>query len=498
MKQTDKQVVIAGGGTAGWMAANLLAIKWQHLPINITLVESPDIGIIGVGEGSTPSLKRFFEILNIPEETWMPKCNATFKLSISFADWSPQSGVKSYSHPFTSQVDTFTYKAFNINCRTRRLGLDTHTTPGDFFLNSVLSHQGKLPHTPEHFPFKVEYGYHFDSYLLGEFLAENAKTLGVNRIQQKIEKVTTSENGNIEALTLSDNTVLKGDFFIDCTGFSALLIGKTLNSPFESFSDNLFNDAAVVFPTSPLDPLPRETKATALSSGWAWQIPLRSRTGNGYVYASKYLSAQDAENELRAHLGLKQDIQARHLKMRVGQRTEHWRKNCLALGLSQGFIEPLEATALHLVQLSCEIFADTLLDSVDSMPKDCGWTTQGQREFNADIHNRFERVRDYIVAHYKLNTRSDSQYWIDNRENENLSDTLVKVLGAWYQNQDMESVINTLGLGDHFNSNSWNALLAGYGTFPPLAKQQPGKGDLYKEQNIASFLSRCAMNFPTS
>jgi hypothetical protein len=498
MMQVEKQVVIAGGGTAGWMAANLLATKWQNLPIKITLVESPDIGIIGVGEGSTPSLKRFFETLNIAEHEWMPKCNATYKLSITFADWSPQSGIEAYSHPFTSKVDTFTYKAFNMNCRTRRLGLDTNVTPGDFFINSILSQLGKKPHIPSHFPFPIEYGYHFDSYLMGEFLAQHASSLGIKRIQQKIDSVNTTTTGDINAIVLDNKEIITGDLFVDCTGFAALLTEKTLHTPFESFSDNLFNDAAVVFPTEPISPLPLETKATALSSGWAWRIPLVNRTGNGYVYSSKYLSKQAAEEELRAHLSLGPKPKARHLNMRVGQRSLHWHKNCLALGLSQGFIEPLEATALHLVQLTCEKFAQHVMQNIDSLPLEQGWTNKGQRAFNEDIHNRFERVRDYIVAHYKLNTRSDSQYWIDNRENENLSTPLVDVLSGWYQNKDMVALVNQLQLGDHFNANSWNAILAGYGTFPALAANQPSQGDLYKEQNIGTFLSQCAVNFPNN
>jgi hypothetical protein len=495
MHKARKKLVIAGGGTAGWMAANLFAKNWANLPIDIVLVESPEIGIIGVGEGSTPNLKRFFEILDIAEHDWMPKCNATYKLNIEFHGWSPQSGIASYSHPFSSQVDTFTYKAFNVNCRTRRLGLDTNTRPADFFLNSVLSEKRKLPHTPENFPFVVEYGYHFDSYLLGEYLCTHAKGMDVEHIQQKIVSVNTHENGDISSLSLDNEQTLDADFFVDCTGFASLLIGKTLNTSFTSFSDNLFNDSAVVFPTPPLDKLPLETKATALSSGWAWQIPLVNRTGNGYVYSSRYLSAQAAEDELRTHLGLNENAEARHLKMRVGQMEKHWSHNCLALGLAQGFIEPLEATALHLVQVTCEMFAEDVINHFDDSMSTSGFSRKGQTAFNESMRFRFERVRDYIVAHYKLNTRDDSQYWIDNRNNEHLSESLQKILHAWFTNQDMLHEINTQQLNYHFDVNSWNCILSGYGVFPPLANKQPGTGDLYIEQNIQSFLNACAMNF---
>jgi hypothetical protein len=506
--QKPLRIVIAGGGTAGWMAANLFAQKWlvggyknvnlnaNQVPssttvnrsVEICLVESPEIGIIGVGEGSTPSLKRFFEMIDIPENEWMPKCNATYKVNIRFAGWSPQSGIESYSHPFTSQVDTFTFKAFNVNCRTRRYGLDTHVAPNDFYLNGLLAEQKRLPIAPPNFPFKVEYGYHFDSYLMGGMLSKIAISRGVTHIQGKIEQVETSTSGDICALVLADKQKVEGDIFVDCTGFSSLLIGKTLNTYFESFSDNLFNDAAVVVPTERLTDLSLETKATGLSNGWAWQIPLQNRTGNGYVYSSKYITPEQASEELLDHLGLDPDTETRHLNMRVGQMSKHWNKNCLALGLAQGFIEPLEATALHLVQITCEAF-------IASFEKG-QFTALEQGTFNQDMHFRFGRVRDYIVAHYKLNTRDDSKYWQDNRNNDCLSEHLKSVMTVWYQKQDMLAEITRLKLDHHFDVNSWNAIFAGYGVFPKLASQQPKQGDHYLEQNIEDFLNRCAINFP--
>ncbi|MFW8591402.1 tryptophan halogenase family protein [Glaciecola sp. 2405UD65-10] len=487
MSSKRNRIVIAGGGTAGWMAANLFAKQLSDFPVDISLVESPEIGIIGVGEGSTPNLKHFFDILGVKESEWMARCNATYKLSIQFAGWSPSSNVPAYSHPFSSQVDLHTYRAFNMNCLTRRMGLDTTTQPDLFFLNAVLSKQLRSVHASENFPFDIQYGYHFDSYLLGSYLRDVGKDLGVKHILDKITSAETLPSGEIASLVLEKGGVLEGDFFIDCTGFASLLIGKTLNTPFESFSENLFNDSAVVFPTPALKPLPLETKATALSAGWAWQIPLQNRTGNGYVYSSKYLSPELAEKELREHLGIDDSQEARHLKMRVGQMSKHWVKNCLAVGLSQGFIEPLEATALHLVQVSCELFVDHYTKG--------NLSNEFQDEFNKTIHYRFERVRDYIVAHYKLNTRNDSQYWIDNRANENLSDSLVQILQAWFNKKDMLKEINRQQLAYHFDANSWNAMLAGYGTFPPLAAKQAKQGDLYLENNIEHFLNKCALNF---
>ncbi len=486
-------MVIVGGGTAGWMAANLFANKWSSEQVQVTLVESPDVGIIGVGEGSTPTLKRFFELLNISESEWMPRCNATYKMNIRFDDWSPKSGINSYSHPFTSQVDVFTSRAFLVNGRTRRLGLDVNTNPADFLINSVLAEQGKGPLTPDNFPFKMEYSYHFDSSLLGEFLAEFAASKGIIHKKAHIEQVQRANNGDISAIVTHAGEVISGDFFVDCTGFSALLIQKTLGVKFNSYKDNLFNNAVVVMPTTISEKIPVETTSTALSNGWCWKIPLTNRFGNGYVYSNDFISADAAETELRTYLGcLNSDVQARHLKMNVGSLEQHWSHNCLALGLSQGFIEPLEATALHLVQLCIEMF----ISKFEQGGLHClAQHQQGREQYNSLVKQRFERVRDYIVAHYKLNTRDDSDYWRANRNNQHLSDSLMHILDVWYKREDLAAEIERQQLNNHFDAVSWQCLLGGYGAFPPLAPNQPNKGDLYKEQNIQQFLQGCALNF---
>ena len=483
-----KKIVILGGGTAGWMAANLFVKRWNRDQVEVALVESPDIGIIGVGEGSTPFLERFFRILEVADADWMPRCNATYKLSISFADWSPGSGIASYSHPFLSQVDHLHADAFVTNCRTRRLGLDVNTQPDDFFINSLLVDQRKGPQQPENFPFIIGYGYHFDAGLLGQYLGELAVSRGAEHVQTKIADVEMAEDGNIAALVADDGTRIEADMFIDCTGFASLLMQKSLGVKFESFKSNLFNDAAVVMPT-PAEENPRpETVSTALSNGWCWKIPLTNRVGNGYVYSSDFISADDAETELRTFLGaLDSDEEVRHLRMNVGQVEKHWEKNCLALGLSQGFIEPLEATALLLVQQAIEMFV--------ARYEQGGFTGEFRDDYNEKVHERFERVRDYIVAHYKLNTRNDTEYWKANRENMELSSSLRQILDVWYRRGDLSEEIDRQDLQSHFTSASWHCLLAGYGAFPPLAADQPGRGDRYEELQVARFLERCSLNF---
>ncbi|MCB1644479.1 MAG: tryptophan 7-halogenase [Pseudomonadales bacterium] len=486
----QKKIVIVGGGTAGWMAANLMAQQWRPDQVAVQVIESPDIGIIGVGEGSTPSLKRFFEILGIPEKAWMPRCNATYKVNIQFNGWSPASGIESYSHPFISQTDTFTTRPFHVNCLTRRLGLDVHTAPEDFLLNGMLAKAGKAPVAGYGFPFVVEYGYHFDSALLGQFLAEEAVKRGVTHTQARVVDVLLGQAGDIESLACEDGESVTGDLFIDCTGFRSLLLQQKLGVEFHSFAENLFNDAAVVLPTGVIDPLPVQTESTALSAGWCWQIPLTHRTGNGYVYSSRYISPEAAEQELREHLGLLDaDVEARHLKMKVGQVAEHWHRNCIALGLSQGFIEPLEATALHLVQISVESFIEIFEKG--------NFTDAGRDEYNQRVSTNFDHVRNYIVAHYKLNTRNDSDYWRANRESA-ISESLAQLLDVWYRRGDIVQEINRQGIGGHFSVTSWHCLLAGYGAFPPLAEQQPGQGDLYQEHQIAEFMSRCGVNFQSN
>ncbi len=481
-------IVILGGGTAGWMAANLFAHYWRDKGVNVTLVESSDIGIVGVGEGSTPTLKRFFEILGIEESQWMPQCNATYKVNIRFAGWSPASGIESYSHPFISQLDTFTERPFHVNCRTRRLGLDTHVRPEDFLINGVLANQGKGPKTPANFPFRMEYGYHFDSHLVGQFLAKHAQGLGVKHRIANVVNVSQHPSGDIAALHTDTGEEIIGDLFVDCSGFRAQLIEKTLGVQFKPYKDNLFNDSAVVMPTPMTESIPVETRSTALSNGWAWKIPLTERYGNGYVFAADFITPEQAELELRQHLGMLDSEQScRHLKMRVGQTSQHWYRNCLALGLAQGFIEPLEATALHLVQICIEMFITEFEKGQ--------FTGQYQDVFNRKISERFERVRDYIVAHYKLNTRNDSEYWRANRDNSKLSESLIQLLQVWYQREDLAAEIQRQNIEDHFSNTSWHCLLAGYGAFPALAANQPGKGDLYQEQKIQQFLSGCALNF---
>lgn len=486
----NKKILIVGGGTAAWMAANLMAARWAEQGFDITLMESPDIGIIGVGEGSTPQFKGFMDSLGIEEAEWMPRCNATYKTGISFENWSTKPGFQSYFHPFPAQPDDYTAPAFFHNSFIRRQGIDVEGHPDHFFLATHLAKHQLAPIAQNSFPFEINYGYHFDSSLLGVFLGEKARERGVKHIRATVTDLKLNESGEIDCVLTDAGERISADLYVDCTGFRSLLIQQALNVPFQSFSDNLFNDSAVVMPTPCTDTIESSTKSTALKNGWAWSIPLTSRVGNGYVYSSRFCSAQDAEAELREHLGLQDsDVEARHLKMKVGQVRQHWAKNCLAVGLSQGFIEPLEATALHLVQ-------ETVQGFIAAYEKGNFGDSQRQA-FNQDVATRFERVRDYIVAHYRLNSRTDTDYWLANAQNENLSESLRSILQTWISGKNLSDELDRQDIDHYYPSISWHCLLAGYGIYPTPEQLKEGNemAQQHKVAKLQEFIRRCALNF---
>ncbi len=496
-----QQITILGGGSAGWITACLIQRHWGGRGTQITLVESPDIGIIGVGEGSTPQLKAFFDLLGIAEKDWMAACDATYKLGIRFTGWSAREGFETYFHPFPGPVDLQTDPAFFRQCALARRGFDVPCHPDQFFLASRLAEEGKGPHAASNFPFDPSYGYHFDAYKLGAYLSDYAQGKGVIRKQAKVAEVKRAENGDIAALICEDGSEIGGDFFVDCSGFASLLVQQNLAEPFLPFADNLFNDRAVVMPSQHDGPYRLQTDSIAMQAGWRWSIPLTSRIGNGYVYSSAHLSDDQAEQELRQQLGLLgKDQEARFLKMKVGRVRNSWVGNCLATGLAQGFIEPLEATALHIV-------ISTGLSFIQAYEAG-GFTAQHRDQFNQQIAARYEGIRDYIVAHYRMNQRYEKQerqksgeYWRANGQNQNLSDGLKAMMTAWFTGEDLGKA-NAKAYGqaygqEYYSTASWHCLFAGYGTFPDPTKMQPlpeqARGeDMAKVERI---ISASAENF---
>ena len=485
-----KRIVIVGGGTAGWMTAMILAHALIGRGVSITLLESPTVDIIGVGEGSTPWLRGFFDGLDIEESEWMPACNATYKCGIRFDGWSTKPGFESYFHPFASMLDNLTMTQFIHNATARVNGADVDAHPDRFFIATRLAQSNLAPIPAESFPFDVWYGYHFDAVLLGKYLHRKAVERGVEYHVCHVTHANLDERGDIASVSTREGDTITADFFVDCTGFASLLIGKALGTKFVSFSENLFNDAAVAMPTPNEGPIPPQTVATALKHGWMWKIPLTSRYGNGYVYSSAFCSASEAEHELRHTLGLLDaDIPARHLKMRVGRMTKHWNRNCLAVGLAQGFIEPLEATALLFIQKTAAGIVE-YLDSGD-------FSEAAHDRYNRRVNEHFEGTRDYIVTHYKTNSRSDTEYWRANAANLNLSDALKRLLSRWMSGNNIVGELSALGSASAYPVFSWYCILAGTGIFPDAHTLHPANAreQQYSLAEIGNLLSRSAMNF---
>ena len=485
-----RRILIVGGGTAGWMSALILARTLNGHGVEITLVESPMVGIIGVGEGSTPWLRGFFDSLGIEEAEWMPECHATYKCGITFDRWSTKPGFEAYFHPFASMLDNLTMTQFVHNADARVNGADVHAHPDRYFIASRLARGYLAPKAPENFPFDIWHGYHFDAVLLGQFLHKKALDRGVRYRSAHVTRANLDAVGAIASVSTAEGDTLAADIFVDCTGFAGLLIDQALKTPFVSFAENLFNDAAVAMPTPSGESLPSETVSTALKSGWAWKIPLTSRFGNGYVYSTQFCTPEAAEFELREHLGLLDSpTQARHLKMKIGRVTKHWNKNCVAVGLSQGFIEPLEATALLFIQNTATAFAECL---------GRGDLSEGAHDrFNAQVNEHFEGTRDYIVTHYKTNSRTDTEYWRANAANRNLSDPLKQLLSLWMSGKGIAPAVRGQNLGKGYPVFSWYSIMAGMGIFPDSAALHApqGKEAQFRMGDIDDLLDRCAANY---
>ena len=481
-----RSVIILGGGTAGWMAANLLQHRWGESGTRITLIESRDIGIIGVGEGSTPQLKAFFDKLGISEAEWMPRCNATYKAGIEFVGWSDRPGHERYFHPFPTQLDAHTEPKFFYATRARRTGRDVPAHPDSFYLPTRIARERRAPLAPANFPFHVSYGYHFNAYLVGATLRDIATARGVEHVEATIAEVELTADGDVAALLADDGRRFEADLFLDASGFRATIIEGALKEPHRGFGDNLFNDSAVVTPT----PLPAEgaqacTRSTAASAGWIWHIPLTDRAGNGYVYSSRYIDPDEAAAELRLHCGLPDDAEVRHLRMKCGRVERSWVRNCLAIGLAQGFLEPLEATALHIVLATVESFLDAY--------------EKGERDaFNAAIARRYEGIRDYIVCHYRTAQRRDTDYWRDATGHDRLSDSLKGLITAWFTGADLAQEVARQNIGSYYPAMSWHVMLAGYGNFPDPARLKPPEPDIARIDmaEVERFVAGCAMNFP--
>ena len=486
-----RSIVIVGGGTAGWMTALTLARSLIDRGVQITLLESPTVGIIGVGEGSTPWLRGFFDSLGIEEGEWMPACHATYKCGIAFEGWSTKPGFERYFHPFASMLDNLTMKQFVHNVEARVNGAQVHAHPDRFFIAARLAAERRAPKARDSFPFDIWHGYHFDAVLLGQFMHKKALERGVRYQSCHVTHANLDDSGAIASVATREGETIAADFFVDCSGFAGLLIDKSLHTPYISFASNLFNDAAVALPSPLEDTIPSETVSIAMQHGWAWKIPLTSRFGNGYVYSSQFCSVDQAETELRRKLGLLgTDVAARHLKMKIGRVTQHWNRNCLAVGLAQGFIEPLEATALLFIQQTAAQFVE-FLEQGDM-------SEAAQERFNARVNEHFEGTRDYIVTHYKTNTRQDTEYWRANAANLNLSDDLKELYSLWMAGKSIAPPVRQQTLGKGYPVFSWYSIMAGMGIFPDAHQlREPSAEEArFSMAEIDNLMTRSCANYP--
>jgi tryptophan halogenase len=400
--QPVKRVVIAGGGTAGWITAFALVKQLGSL-VEITLVESDEIGTVGVGESVIPTARAFHEYMGIDEADFVRATGSTFKLGISFEYWAREGDR--YIHSFgTIGRSTWMVDFHHFWLRARELGAAADI--GDYCLEhqaAAASRFGPSKQVP------LNYAYHLDAGLYGRYLRGLAEAAGVRRVEGKIAEVRqNAESGAIEALVLNSGDVVEGDLFIDCTGFRALLIGKALGVGFEEWSHWLPTDSALAVQTRAVEPPLPYTRAIAHGAGWRWRIPLQHRVGNGLVYSSAHMSDDDARALLDESVVGETLIEPRLIRFKAGYRPKVWVKNCIAIGLSTGFVEPLESTSIHLIMI-----AVTRLLQV--FPHQ-GVSSAIADRFNAQAAREIEGVRDFIVLHYHLNERTDSDFWRDCRE----------------------------------------------------------------------------------
>ena len=404
--QPVRKVVILGGGTSGWMCASALARMIEHGGVSVTLIESDEIGTVGVGEATIPTIMEFNRLLGIDEDDFMRKTEATFKLGIEFVDWG-KAGDR-YFHPFgTFGVDVHAIKFHQLWLRLKQDGAPGIGDIGEYNLATVAARSGRFARPtggPNSVLSTLRYAFHFDATLYAGYLRGHAEDLGVARREGKVERVNLRpDDGFIASLSMQDGSTVEGDLFIDCSGFRAMLIGEALGVGFDDWSHWLPCDRALAVPCENSGSPAPYTRASADSAGWRWRIPLQHRVGNGYVYASGFISEGAAEDRLLASLDGAALAQPRQLRFRTGRRQKLWEKNCVAIGLSGGFIEPLESTSIHLGQIGISELMGLFPDQSFAQPE--------IEEFNRAVTREYEEARDFVILHYKATQRDDSAFW---------------------------------------------------------------------------------------
>lgn len=440
-----KRVVIAGGGTAGWMAAAAFT-RLLGNQIDVTLVESSDIGTVGVGEATIPTLVFFHKLLKINEQEFMAATNATFKLGINFENWKDLDHA--YLHAFgVTGKDCWAAGFQHFWLRGLKEGLATDF--GDYCLERQAAQACKFAHLPKN---GLNYAFHMDATKYALFLRSIAEKEGLKRIDAKIAKVIVREdNGFIESLELDNGQVLGGDIFIDCTGFKGLLIEKALHTGYEDWSHWLPCDSAVAMQTESVSSPVPYTRSIAREAGWQWRIPLQNRVGNGLVFCSNYITDDDAISTLRANLEGKPLTQPRIIRFKTGKRRKQWNKNCLALGLASGFLEPLESTSIHLIQQGIVRF-------LRMFPVD-GIVEEDITEFNRQADFDIAHIRDFIILHYHVTNRTDTAFWRHCRQMD-IPDSLLHRIELF------KKTARVFRQGSELFDDSWQQVMIGQGLMP--------------------------------
>lgn len=398
-----KKIIILGGGTAGWMTAAALGKISKATNLNIQLIESAEIGTIGVGEATLTALQLFNQMLGINENDFMKATKATFKLGIKFVDWEKVGSE--YHHAF-GQSGTRIGNAKFYQYWLKLNSLGKAEKYGHYTLNAFAAENKRFMRAFDagNSPLSgLDHGFHIDASLYANYLRTLSESWEVVRTEGKVEHVNQHDNGFIKSLVLADGSEHQADFFIDCSGFSALLIGKTLKTEFEDWSHWLPCDRAITVASNITEEPWPYTQSKAQSAGWQWRIPLQHRIGNGHVYSSKYMSDEQARKILIENIDGELLTEPKLIKFKTGYRKESWHKNCLAIGLSSGFIEPLESTSLHFVQSAIEqlfkLFPTMAFDQEDI------------NEYNRQTNYKIECVRNLLITHYHVTSRDDSEFW---------------------------------------------------------------------------------------
>jgi len=461
-----KRVVIAGGGTAGWMMAAALS-KTLGQVLDICLIESDEIGTVGVGEATIPPIITFHRLLDINEQKFMAAMQATFKLGIAFENWREVG--ESYVHSFgLTGTDHWSAGFQHFWLRGRERGLAGEY--GDYCLELKAALANRFAHLPQG---GMNYAFHFDASLYAKFLRAFSEPYGVRRIEGKIVDVRLDPHGGaIESVKLESGTDVPGDLFIDCSGFRGLLIEQALHAGYEDWTHWLPCDSAIAVQTKSVGEPSPYTRSIARDAGWQWRIPLQHRVGNGLVYCSRYLSDTDARKTLLANLDGEPLTEPRVLKFRAGRRLRHWVKNCVAIGLASGFIEPLESTSIHLIQRG-------IIRLIQMFPF-AGIAQPDIDEFNHQTRIEFEHIRDFIVLHYHLTQRQDTPFWRHCRGME-IPPSLAHRMRLFRETGRVFRAPNEL-----FAENSWIQVMLGQGIVP---EQYHPVASVMSDAELTAFLN---------